>query len=78
MRPRAALRYEEWSLEPDLEPDAEVTTYAMQCVVDEESSLGSEDYVEPQEWVLEHLDKNPSHLTYREIITRPWRAWRRG
>ncbi|WP_306332642.1 hypothetical protein [Streptomyces sp. KL118A] len=50
----------------------------MQCVVDEESSLGSEDYVEPQEWVLEHLDKNPSHLTYREIITRPWRAWRRG
>lgn len=24
---------------------------------------------------LEHGGRNPSHHTYREIITRPWRAW---
>ncbi|MFD5696836.1 MULTISPECIES: DUF7848 domain-containing protein [Streptomyces] len=73
---RAVLRFETWTLEPDREPDAEPTAYAMQCVVDGETSPVSEDYAEPQMWVMEHCGRHPSHHTYRELITRPWRTWR--
>ncbi|GGV29495.1 hypothetical protein GCM10010277_12330 [Streptomyces longisporoflavus] len=72
---RAVLCFETWTLEPDREPDAEPTTYAMQCAVDGDTSPPSQDFAEPQEWVLKHCGKNPSHGTYREIITRPWRSW---
>ncbi|MFG2722585.1 hypothetical protein ACGFW5_30460 [Streptomyces sp. NPDC048416] len=74
--PRSVLRYENWALQPDREPDAEPVQYAMQCAVDEKTSPSSEDFAEPQEWVLRHCGQNPSHHTYREIITRPWRTWR--
>ncbi|WP_447038274.1 DUF7848 domain-containing protein [Streptomyces sp. DSM 118878] len=73
--PRTTLRFETWLLQPDREPDAEPTTYAMQCAVDGETSPASEDFAESQDWVLKHCGKNPSHHTFREIITRPWRAW---
>ncbi|MFD8213328.1 hypothetical protein ACFV2U_06265 [Streptomyces sp. NPDC059697] len=75
MTSRAVLTHKSWTLEPDSEPDAEPTTYAMECVVCGESSEASEDFAEPQSWVLAHGGRNPSHHTYREIITRPWRAW---
>jgi hypothetical protein len=77
--PRSVLRYETWTLQPDREPDAEPVLYAMQCAVDGETSPTSEDFAEPQDWVLRHCGhcgQNPSHHTYREIITRPWRTWR--
>ncbi|MEV5958627.1 hypothetical protein AB0M11_33635 [Streptomyces sp. NPDC051987] len=41
-----------------------------------ETSPTSEDFAEPQDWVLRHCGQNPSHHTYREIIIRPLRAWR--
>ncbi|MGW0861333.1 DUF7848 domain-containing protein [Streptomyces sp. NPDC002611] len=75
--PRAVLTHVLWTLSPDREPDAEPTTYAMQCAVDGETSPASEDPTEPQDWVLEHCGKNPSHHSFREIITRPWRTWAR-
>ncbi|SCF93326.1 hypothetical protein GA0115259_105097 [Streptomyces sp. MnatMP-M17] len=86
MSPRAVLRHETWTLEPDREPDAEPTTYVMQCAVDGETSPPSEDFAEPQNWVLKHCGLHPSHHTYRAArrqphirqgITRPWRTWRR-
>ncbi|WP_399078430.1 DUF7848 domain-containing protein [Streptomyces zaehneri] len=70
------IRHETWTLTPDREPDAEPITYAMECAVCGESSAVDEDFAEPQSWVLEHCGKNPSHHTFREIITRPWRTWR--
>ncbi|WP_326697551.1 hypothetical protein OG909_09515 [Streptomyces sp. NBC_01754] len=72
---RAIVRHVKWTLTPDREPDAEPTTYAMRCVVCGERSERSEDWEEPQEWALRHSGGNPSHHTYREIITRPWRTW---
>ena len=33
MSVRAVIRHEVWTLEPDREPDAEPTTYAMECAV---------------------------------------------
>jgi hypothetical protein len=75
--PRAVVCHKEWTLQPDREPDAAPITYAMQCGVCDESSPTSTDFAEPQGWVFEHGSRNPSHHTYREIITRPWRArWR--
>lgn len=76
--PRAVLSYETWTLQPDQEPDAEPVLYAMQCAVDGDTSPPSENFTEPQNWVLRHCGRHPSHHTYREIITRPWRAWRHG
>ncbi|MFJ4832807.1 hypothetical protein ACIP79_23330 [Streptomyces sp. NPDC088747] len=77
MSARAVVRHEIWTLEPDREPDAEPTTYAMQCAVCEATSAAGVDFGDPQDWVLAHCGRNPSHHSYREIITRPWRTWRR-
>jgi hypothetical protein len=73
---RSVIRHKTWTLTPDREPDAEPTTYAMECAVCGQSSNGSEDFANEQSWVLEHCGRNPSHHTFREIITRPWRTWR--
>ncbi|MDT0613508.1 DUF7848 domain-containing protein [Streptomyces lancefieldiae] len=75
MSTRAVVCHKQWTLQPDHEPDAEPTTYAMQCAVDGETSPPSEDFTASQNWVLEHCGQHPSHHTYRQIITRPWRAW---
>jgi hypothetical protein len=77
VNPRAVLRYETWTLQPDREPDAEPITYAMQCAVCGQTSPASVEFGGPQEGVLTHSGRTPSHHTYREIITRPWRTWRR-
>ncbi|MFE6099734.1 hypothetical protein ACFVQ4_07215 [Streptomyces laurentii] len=63
-----------WSLIPDCEPDAESMTHAMQCAVCGDDSESSDSVDLPQTWALEHSGRNPSHHTYREIITRPWRT----
>ena len=72
---RAVVRHVTWTLAPDPEPDAEPVTYTLLCVVCSEKSERSEDWVEPQEWALAHSGRNPSHHTYREVVTRPWRTW---
>ncbi|MEU1675112.1 hypothetical protein ABZ752_24280 [Streptomyces roseifaciens] len=73
--PRSVYRFGIWTLTPDLEPDAEPVTYAMQCAVCEERSEPAEDLTTAQTWTFRHAGRNPSHHTYREVITRPWRAW---
>ncbi|MFJ6568041.1 hypothetical protein ACIQNU_11495 [Streptomyces sp. NPDC091292] len=75
MSTRSVIRHERWTLEPDLEPDAEATTYAMQCAVCEAASDTDEDFADPQNWALNHSGRNPSHHSYREITTQPWRTW---
>ncbi|UGY92381.1 hypothetical protein [Streptomyces gobiensis] len=75
MTPRSVIRFERWTLQPDREPDAEPITYAIQCVVCGERSLAAVDFADVQTWTFDHVGHNPSHHTYRELITRPWRAW---
>ncbi|MCZ0987621.1 hypothetical protein [Streptomyces diastatochromogenes] len=84
MSTRALVCHPEWTLQPYREPDAEPTTYAMQCAVCGAGSPPSVDFADPQNWVFEHDGRNPSHHTYRAArrqphirqgITRPWRAW---
>jgi hypothetical protein len=64
-----------WTLQPDSEPDAEPVTYAMQCAVCGRTSPAGEDFAQAQSWTFRHAGRHPSHHTYREVITRPWRAW---
>ncbi|MER6231705.1 hypothetical protein ABT169_21520 [Streptomyces sp. NPDC001616] len=78
MPTRAVVRSVTWTVAPDKEPDAEPTTYAMRCVVCSEESERSENWEAPQTWVLHHCGRNPSHHSFREIITRPWRTWMNG
>ncbi|AXH70254.1 hypothetical protein SEA_HAIZUM_50 [Streptomyces phage Haizum] len=68
----------EWTLKPDREPDAENSTYSMECAECDESSMPSEDYREAQDWALRHAGRNPTHRAFREIILRPWRAYMHG
>ncbi|GHF44001.1 hypothetical protein GCM10010218_26640 [Streptomyces mashuensis] len=74
---RTVFRYGTWTLQPDREPDAEPVTYAMQCAVCGAGSAPQEDAAGAQDWAFRHAGRNPSHHTYREVITRPWRAWMR-
>lgn len=74
--PRAIIRHEQWTLTPDREPDAAPLMYQMKCNVDGDAPPESESWNGPQRWALEHSGRNPSHHSYSEIITRPWRTWR--
>ncbi len=72
---RALVRHVKWTLAPDREPDAEPVTHQFKCVVCSEESERSTSWSEPQEWALGHSGRNPSHHTFREVITRPWRTF---
>lgn len=74
MSTRAVVCHKEWTLQPDREPDAEPTNYAMQCAVCGE--LTAQHRLCPTSGLgVRARRPQSSHHTYREIITRPWRAW---
>ncbi|MET8678947.1 hypothetical protein ABZW18_15565 [Streptomyces sp. NPDC004647] len=75
MSAHTVIRRELWTLTPDREPDAEPLTFAMECAVCDQRSVIGEDVTEAQDWALRHAGRNPSHHSYRELITRPWRTW---
>ncbi|MCE7081127.1 hypothetical protein [Streptomyces sp. ST2-7A] len=61
-------------IEPDEEPDAEAITFTAQCAVCEERGPTGDGGGEVTGWMARHLKAHPEHLSYREIITRPYRA----
>jgi hypothetical protein len=73
--PKAVIRHEQWTLTPDREPDAAPVGYKMVCAVCGEDSEVSDEWNEPHLWALKHSGRNPSHLSFRETITRPWRTF---
>jgi hypothetical protein len=70
---RATYRFREHTLTPDRTEDAEPSLYAMECKGCGQSSDGSESQADGSDWATGHLKANPGHLTYREVITRPYR-----
>ncbi|WP_323375756.1 DUF7848 domain-containing protein [Streptomyces alkaliterrae] len=72
--PRAVYRFREYRVEPDTEPDAEPVTFTMSCAVCEASGPTESDTSSAARWIPAHLKQEPEHLTYREHITRPYRA----
>jgi hypothetical protein len=77
-RPRALFRHVRWTSEPDLEPDAAPLTHRMTCDVCGAKSPVSVEFGAVQDWQLAHAGRHPTHHTYTETLTRPWRAWMRG
>jgi len=71
---RAAYRFRAFTIGPNLEPDAEAWTFAMQCTTCHESSEPSQEIQDAQDWAEAHLKANPDHRHYREHVTRPYRA----
>ncbi|MFD8216225.1 hypothetical protein ACFV2U_21365 [Streptomyces sp. NPDC059697] len=76
--PHTIMGYRTWKLIPDREPDAAPVTHRMKCVVCGNESGEGDSWEPPQTWALEHSGRNPSHVTYSEIITRPWRTFMVG
>ena len=72
---RSVLRFVRWTVTPDREPDAEPVTYAMRCAVCGQRSGVSVEFGPVQDWVMQHAARFRDHHSYREVITRPWRAW---
>lgn len=76
---RAVYRFREFTIRPDLRPEAEPITSTMQCTTCHETGPRSETFEEGTSWAAHHLKANPDHLEYREHITRPYRfeagAW---
>lgn len=72
---RAVLRFVPWTISPDMEPDAEPVTHAMRCAVCGQQSVAFEEIGPAQLWALQHAGRARDHHTFREVLTRPWRAW---
>ena len=72
--PNAVYRLREYTVTRDEEPDAEPHSYAMECAVCSETGPPSTDADAAHRWVPAHLRARPEHLTYREHVTRPYRA----
>lgn len=71
---RATYVYRELHVAPNREPDAEAITHCMECADCEEASFTAKDADGPLNWVFNHLKSHPTHLNYREHLTRPYRA----
>ncbi|WKK22737.1 hypothetical protein QZH56_28870 [Streptomyces olivoreticuli] len=77
MSTRAVVRWKDWTVQPDNEPDAKPHTYAQECDVCGEGSARSIAQEAGTLWILEHVKANPSHSSYTQIVKRGFRAWMR-
>ncbi|MEU9332312.1 hypothetical protein AB0D49_03985 [Streptomyces sp. NPDC048290] len=72
--PHTVIAPTERHLVPDREPGAPPVTHTMRCSACGEESAPDGEWEPPQRWALAHSGRNPDHLGYEEIITRPWRT----
>ncbi|WP_194373278.1 DUF7848 domain-containing protein, partial [Streptomyces alkaliphilus] len=63
-----------YSIEPDAGPDAEPLLFSARCAVCGLSGPAGPDAGATSRWMLAHLRSRPGHVSFREIITRPYRA----
>jgi hypothetical protein len=71
---RRTFRHREFTIAQDTEPDAEPWTFSFECQVCEKTGPKKESSDDAFDWALDHLKQFPEHLSYREHITRPYRA----
>ncbi|MEO3751136.1 hypothetical protein [Streptomyces sp. B6B3] len=71
---RATYRFREYGIVPDERPEAEAWTYTMQCTACGVTGPTGTHPGQVTVWAAEHLKANRDHLSYREPITRPYRA----
>lgn len=71
---RATYRFRDYTIGPDTEPDAEPVRHRMECAVCDAVGPPAETADAASPWMVAHLKAFPEHLTYRELISRPYRA----
>lgn len=71
--PHTVTKAVQWTLIPDRERESAPVTHAMECATCPERSDASGEW-EPPQWALGHARSNPTHRSFREVMTRPWRA----
>ena len=75
---RSILRHVRWTVTADTEPDAEPVLYGMQCAVCDATSGQGADRDTATAWAVAHSGRFPSHRTYRETVTLPYRTYPDG
>lgn len=73
---RAIIKAAEWMLGPETAEDAPLEAlHEAQCTTCEESSEAAEgDRLPAEIWALKHTGANPTHRTFRAVITSFWRV----
>ncbi|QHA04617.1 hypothetical protein GQF42_16130 [Streptomyces broussonetiae] len=73
---RAIIKAAEWTLGPETAEGApKEPMYEAECLTCEEQSGATDGDLLPAEvWALKHTGLNPTHRTYRAIITSFWRV----
>jgi hypothetical protein len=76
---RSVMRFVNWTLRPDMEPDAPPITHRFRCLGEAEDgtpcgavSEASEDFTTARDWVFAHVREQPEHRSFAEVIDRPW------
>lgn len=71
---RARYRYRTYRIGLDEEEHAEPLGFTMACVGCGAEAGTVTDPWASRDWIVRHLKDEPTHLTYRETVTRPFRA----
>lgn len=71
---RAVYRFRDYTVEPDLSPEAEPVEFAMRCAECGATGPAAGTTDAACAWIIVHLRSAPRHLRYRELISRPYRA----
>lgn len=82
---RRTFGYINWSLRPNREPDAPPTVFRFRCLTESEDSEPcgaesdeSENFAVARDWTYGHMRAHPTHVSYAEVLVRPWVMWRLG
>ncbi|MFI9200366.1 hypothetical protein [Streptomyces sp. NPDC053048] len=74
MSAHTVIRWADWTIGPDVAPEAPAVDFEMQCIACGASSGPGEEFEAARDWAFRHVGRSPSHTAFREVIHRPWRA----
>ncbi|SFD26145.1 hypothetical protein [Streptomyces aidingensis] len=69
---RGTYRFRNYTIRPDERTEAEPIVSGMECKSCGERGQDGDGIGHATEWAVEHLKANPTHLEYREHITRSY------
>lgn len=72
-------RFVDWTVTPDVEPDAPRTLHQFRCLAEGENgkpcgaqSELSEEFETARGWTFRHFKAHQDHTSYAQVIERPW------
>ncbi|MEU6709034.1 DUF7848 domain-containing protein [Streptomyces wuyuanensis] len=67
------IRFADWTISPETTPPSPPIVHQFECATCNAEGAADEDFETARTWTFQHVGKNPSHQSYREIIHRFWR-----